>query len=138
MPLTRSWFSSSVTTSRVWPELTQRRSAVSTFSDRSTVTTAGAGVMTWRACCSCRWKTPVSIPASPGSSLPPVSDWAISTLSSSGEPPSSNSPVLEMPISRRIPFETALSRWMNGLKARVNSCSGRAIRRATGSALLIA
>jgi hypothetical protein len=30
----------------VWPEDTQRRSAVSTFSEVSTVTTAGAGVMT--------------------------------------------------------------------------------------------
>ena len=72
MPLTRSRFSSSVTTSRVWPEDTQRRSAVSTSSEVSTVITAGAGVITWRACCSCRWKTPVSIPASLASSLPPV------------------------------------------------------------------
>ena len=80
----------------------------------------------------------MSIPASPGSSLPPVSDWAIRTLSSSGEPPSSNSAVLEMPTRRRMPLETALSRWMNGLKAVVKSCSGRAMKRATGSALLIA
>jgi len=72
-PRIRSVLSSSVTTSRVCPELTHRRRAVSTFSERSTVTTAGAGVMTCRACCSCRWKTPVSMPASPGSSLPPVS-----------------------------------------------------------------
>ena len=33
MPRTRSWFSSSVTSSRVWPEEMQRRSAVSTSSD---------------------------------------------------------------------------------------------------------
>ena len=72
VPLTRSWFSSSVTSRRVWPEEMQRRSAVSTSSEMSTVTTAGIGVITWRASCSCRWKTPVSIPASPGSSLPPV------------------------------------------------------------------
>ena len=72
MPRTRSWFSSSVTTSRVWPEEMQRRSAVSTSSETSTVTTAGIGVITWRASCSCRWKTPASIPASPGSSWPPV------------------------------------------------------------------
>ena len=62
MPLTRSWFSSSVTSRRVWPEEMQRRSAVSTSSEMSTVTTAGIGVITWRASCSCRWKTPVQHP----------------------------------------------------------------------------
>ena len=105
MPFTRSRLSSSVTTSRVWPEETQRRSAVSTSSDVSTVTTAGAGVITWRACCSCRWKTPVSMPASPGSSLPPVSDSWISTRSSSGDSPSSSWPDVRTPISRRIALE---------------------------------
>ena len=138
MPLTRSWFSSSVTTSRVWPEETQRRSAVSTFSDRSTVTIAGAGVMIWRASCSCRWKTPVSMPASPGSSLPPVSDCWISTLSSSGVSPSSRLPAVRTPITRRIALETALSSAMNGWKMRVKRWSGRATSRAAYSAFWIA
>ncbi len=53
-PRMRSVLPSSVTTRRVWPESTQRRSASSALSDTSTVTTAGIGVMTWRACCSCR------------------------------------------------------------------------------------
>ena len=97
----------------------QRRSAVSTFSDTSTVTTAGAGVMTWRACCSCRWKTPVSIPASPGSSLPPVIDCWISILISSGVSPSSKLSV-RIPSSRRMPLEVALSSAMNGRNAFVN------------------
>ena len=138
IPFTRSWFSSSVTTRRVWPEETQRRSAVSTFSDRSTVTTAGAGVMTWRACCSWRWKTPVSICASPTSSWPPVRDWAISTLSSSGEPPSSYSFIDRIPTSLSIQLEAVLRTWMNGLKTWVKTCSGRAIQNATRSARLIA
>ena len=103
MPFTRSGLSSSVTTTRVWPEAMQRRSAVSTFSETSTVMTAGAGVMTWRACCSCRWKTPVSIPASPGSSLPPVIDWWMSMRISSGVSPSSK-------LSVRIPSDAAGSR----------------------------
>ncbi len=51
-------------------------------------------------------------------------------FSSSGEPPSSNSPPEWMPSSRRIPFEAPLSTWMNGLKAWVKMCSGRAIQRA--------
>ena len=131
MPFTRSWFSSSVTTSRVWPEETQRRSAVSTSSERSTVTIAGAGVITWRASCSCRWKTPVSIPASPGSSLPPVSDCWIRTLSSSGVSPSSRLPLVRTPITRRIAFDVPLSSTMNGWKTRVNRWSGRATNRAT-------
>ena len=90
MPRTRSRLSSSVTTSRVWPEEMQRRSAVSTSSDRSTVTTAGIGVITWRASCSCRWKTPLSMPASPASSLPPARAWPIRMRSSSGVAPSSD------------------------------------------------
>ena len=138
MPLTRSRFSSSVTTSRVCPDDTQRRSAVSTSSLVSTVITAGAGVITWRACCSCRWKTPVSIPASFGSSLPPVSDSWISTRSSSGVSPSSSWPEVRTPSTRRIPFEAAFSKAMNGWKIRVKSSSGRAHQRATGSAFWIA
>ena len=80
----------------------------------------------------------MSMLASPGSSWPPVSDCAISTLSSSGEPPSSNSLVARMPSSRSIPFDAALRTWMNGLKTCVKRCSGRAIKRATRSARLIA
>ena len=80
----------------------------------------------------------MSMLASLGSSSPPASDWAISTLSSAGEPPSSNSPLLRMPISRSIALEAALSTVIAGLKTVVNNCSGRAIRRATPSALLIA
>ena len=41
--MTRSWFCSSVTTSREWPVETHRRSAASTVSETSTVTTAGIG-----------------------------------------------------------------------------------------------
>ena len=137
MPRTRSWFSSSVTTSRVWPEETQRRSAVSTFSERSTVTTAGAGVMTWRASCSCRWKTPVSIPASPGSRLPPVSDCAMSTLSSSGVPPSSNLPLVRMPISAQHPVRRAVEQRDERVEdPREEVQRARHDPRATGSALL--
>ena len=51
-PLTRSALWSSVTSRRVWPVEIARRSAVPTSSDMSTVTTAGIGVMTCRACCS--------------------------------------------------------------------------------------
>ncbi len=71
IPRTRSGLSSSITTMRVCPEETQRRRAVSTVSEASTVTTAGIGVITSRTCCSWKWKTPESIPASPGSSSPP-------------------------------------------------------------------
>ena len=138
MPRTRSRFSSSVTTRRVWPVETARRSAVSTSSDRSTVTTAGIGVITWRASCSCRWKTPCSIPASPGSSLPPTRAWAMSTRSSSGLPPSSNSALGLTPSARSIPLDARLSPEMNGRIALLNQMSGRATRSATGSALTIA
>jgi hypothetical protein len=122
----------------VWPEDTQRRIAVSTSSDRSTVTTAGAGVITWRACCSCRWKTPLSMPASPGSSLPPTTDSWMSTRSSSGDSPSLSCPEVRTPISRRIAFDAPLSSAMNGLKTFEKTSSGRATRRATPSDLWIA
>ena len=127
MPLTRSWFSSSVTTSRVCPDETQRRSAVSTSSRVSTVTTAGIGVITCRASCSCRWKTPESIPPSPASRSPPVEDSAISRLSSSG--PASSSAICSgrMRSSRRIAFEVALRATMKGRKPIENPCSGRAM-----------
>ncbi len=45
-PRMRSVLSSSVTTRRVWPESTQRRSAASAVSEASQVTTAGIGVIT--------------------------------------------------------------------------------------------
>ena len=67
-----------------------------------------------------------------------MSDWAISTLSSSGEPPSSYSLVARIPTSLSIQLEAVLSTWMNGLKIWVKRCSGRAIQRATRSARLIA
>ena len=137
-PLTRSEFSSSVTTNRVCPEEMQRRIAVSTSSDRSTVTTAGAGVMIWRACCSCRWKTPVSMPASPGSSLPPVADCWISTRSSSADSASSSWPVVRTPSSLRTPLDAALRIEMNGEKIRVNTASGAAVTRAIVSAFWMA
>ena len=46
MPRMRSVLPSSVTTRRVWPESTQRRSASPAPSELSMVTTAGIGVMT--------------------------------------------------------------------------------------------
>src|SRR5215211_2023463 len=91
MPRTWSRFASSVITSRVWPESMQRLDAVSASSEMSTLTTLGAGFITWRACCSWSSKTPESIPASPVCSWPRSSDPAISSLRSSGVPPSSNS-----------------------------------------------
>ena len=99
MPLTRSWFSSSVTTSREWPVETHRRSASLTVCDRSTVTTAGIGVITWRASCSCRWKTPVSIVRLADVEVPPECDSAMIRLSSSGVPPSGSASG-SMPITR--------------------------------------
>ena len=108
MPLTRSWFSSSVTTSREWPVETQRRSASWTVSDRSTVTTAGIGVITWRASCSCRWKTPVSMLASPTSRLPPLRESAMIRLISSGVPPSGSASG-SVPVARSSELEAELS-----------------------------
>ena len=137
MPRMRSVFPSSVTTSRVCPESTIRRSAVSTSSDTSTVTTAGIGVITWRACCSCRWKTPESIPASPGSSLPPWALWAISSLRSSEELASSNSARGSTPTSRSIAFDAELSSQIRNQRLRLKSSSGRAVRRTVASACTI-
>ena len=67
-----------------------------------------------------------------------MSDCAISTFSSSGEPPSSYSFVALIPTSRSIAFDAQLRTWMNGAKTCVNTCSGRAIQRATFSARVIA
>ena len=74
------------------------------------VTTAGIGVITWRACCSCRWKTPESMPASPGSILPPCALRAISSLRSSEDEISSNSAFGSTPTTRSIALEAELSR----------------------------
>ena len=137
-PLTRSGLWSSVTGRRVWPVEMQRRIAVPTSSEMSTVTTAGIGVMTWRACCSCRWKTPVSIPASPGSRWPPACAWAMIARTSSGVEPSSKSWSPLMPSGRSSALEALLSRWMNGRMTLLKRSSGRAHQRATRSALTIA
>ncbi len=134
----RSVFSFSVTTRRVCPESTQRRSAVSALSEASTVTTAGIGVITWRACCSCRWKTPESIPASPGSILPPCALRAIRSFRSSDEETSSNSALASTPTSRRIALDAVFRSQISGLRATRNQCSGRATRRAVPSACTIA
>ena len=136
IPLTRSWLSSSVTTRREWPVGTQRRSAASTVSETSTVTTAGIGVITWRASCSCRWKTPVSMLASPTSSWPPVVDWAMSRLSSSGVPPSGSASG-SVPSIRSIDSDAEFSTMMNGWNRIRKNCIGRAIRRARPSACWI-
>ena len=137
MPLTRSGLSSSITTRRVWPEVTQRRSAVSTVSEASTVTTAGIGVITSRASCSCRWKTPPSIPASPGSSVPPIFELSMICFRSSAVWCSSMS-VGSTPKRRTIELEIALSPIVTGAVAARNQLSGRETRRAVRSAWLIA
>ena len=116
----------------------QRRIAVSTSSETSTVTTAGIGVMTCRASCSWRWKTPCSMPASPGSSVPPLWAWAIRKRSSSGLWPSANSASGLTRTSRRMAFDAPFNTEMNGRMAMLNQSSGRATRRAIVSALTIA
>ena len=62
----------------------------------------------------------------------------MSTRSSSGLPPSSNSALGLIPSARSIPFDAQLSTEMNGRIALLNQMSGRATRSATGSALTIA
>ncbi len=54
IPRTLSGLSFSTTTSRVCPDDTQRRRPSLTVSSAFTVTTAGIGVITSRASCSCR------------------------------------------------------------------------------------
>ena len=51
----------------------------------------------------------MSIPASPASSLPPVSDCWMRTFSSSGVSPSSRFPLVRTPITRSTAFDTPLS-----------------------------
>jgi hypothetical protein len=135
--LTRSGFSSSITTRRVWPEVTQRRSAASTDSEASTVTTAGIGVITSRASCSWRWKTPPSMPASPGSRCPPIRELSMICFRSSEVWCSSRS-VGSTPKRRTMPFETQLRAFVIGVVASANQPSGREIRRAVRSGLEIA
>jgi hypothetical protein len=137
MPRTLSGFESSTTTSRVWPELTHLRSASSTASSEFTVTTAGIGVITSRASCSWRWKTPPSITASPGSRLPPFAElWMISLRSA--EVCFSDRSCGLTPNRRTTVFETKLRPIVNGALATSNQCSGRASTRAARSAFVIA
>ena len=138
MPLIRSVLPFSVTTSRVCPDEMQRRSAVSTFSAVSTVTTAGIGVITWRASCSCRWKTPDSMPASPGSSAPPCALCAIRSFSSSAFEASSNSARGSVRSKRRIQFDTLFRSRIAGRISTKKNCSRRAVLRAIGSGCTIA
>ena len=111
----------------------QRRSAVSTSSETSTVTTAGIGVITLRASCSCRWKTPRSITASPGSSVPPEALRAMRNLRSSEVVVSSPSPSVLMPKGRTSRRAAAESTVDTGLKTMFENSSGRDSRRATPS-----
>ena len=131
MPLTRSWFSSSVTTSRVWPDETQRRSAVSTFSDRSTVTIAGAGVITWRACCSCRWKTPVSMLRLTEVELAAGQRLRDQDLELLGRAALVELVGLLDPDRAQDRVRRAVQHVDERVEDRVKTCSGRAIRRAT-------
>ena len=101
------------------------------------MTTAGIGVITWRACCSWRWKTPESILPSPGSILPPCALWAISSFRSSELLASSNSARGSTPMTRRIAFDAVLSNQMNGDSTFLKSSSGPAVRRTVASALTI-
>ena len=83
------------------------------------MTIAGAGVMIWRASCSCRWKTPVSIPASPGVELAAGERLLDQHLELLGRLPLLEPPAVLTPISRRIAFEAQFSSAMNGWKTRV-------------------
>ena len=103
----------------------------------STVTTAGIGVMTCRASCSWRWKTPSSIPDSPGSSWPPARAWPMSIRSSSGVAPSVMAASGLIRPARSSPFAAPLSAEMNGFITVVNAFSGRATKIAVRSALTI-
>src|SRR5665811_1070994 len=136
--MTRSGLSSSITTRRVWPEVTQRRSAVSTVSAASTVTTAGIGVITSRASCSCRWKTPPSIPASPGSRRPRWAPRTIISRSSSAEATSSSASasIRSTRVTRNL--AGTLVRMISGWKRRRKASSGGAIPISRPSARAIA
>ncbi len=88
------------------------------------MTTAGIGVMTWRASCSCRWKTPLSMPASPGSSLPPARAWPMRMRSSWGVAPSSAAACGSMRTTRSIVFDAWLRNDTNGFMTVVKIRSG--------------
>ena len=80
--------------------------------------------MTWRACCSCRWKTPDSMPASPASILPPWALRTISSLRSSEEETSSNSALASTPSTRSMALDAVFNSQISGLKATRNQWSG--------------
>ena len=104
----------------------QRRSAVSTVSGAFTVTTAGIGVITWRASCSCRWKTPDSIPAS--STCPVAFVRSMKRLSSS-ELMLSRSPSISMPRMRvTTKLEAPFRAQITGRKTIRNQSKGVAAR----------
>ena len=102
------------------------------------MTTAGIGVMTSRASCSWRWKTPPSITASPGSSLPRTADCEISTWRSSEVGCCSSSCPGLTPKRRATPLDIQVSATVNGALARRNQRSGAARHRAVLSGLEIA
>ncbi len=130
MPRTRSGLSSSITTRRVCPEETQRCSASSTVAEESTVTTAGIGVITSRASCSCRWKTPVSIVASFASMSPWLPEvWIRERRSSTLWCSSIDSGLT--PNRRTIAFEAVDSAQVNGAEMTRKKRSGAASSRAT-------
>ena len=78
------------------------------------MTTAGIGVITWRASCSCRWKTPVSIPASPGSSVPARVRLGDQPLELVGRAAAALAACMSTPSSRRMRSATAVSATMSG------------------------
>ncbi len=101
------------------------------------MTTAGIGVITSRASCSCRWKTPVSIVASFSSMSPWLPEVWISERRSSTSWCSSIDSGL-IPKRRTSAFEAVESPHVNGADIKRNQCSGRATSRAVGSARWIA
>ena len=68
------------------------------------------------------------MPASPGSSLPPVWLWAISSFRSSDDEASSNSALGLVPIARSIALEAVFSSQISGLNATRKTSSSRAVR----------
>ena len=108
-----------------------------TLAEASTATTAGIGVITSRASCSCRWKTPRSITASPGSRSPPTADWEMISFRSS-EVCFSSMSAGRIPNRRRIAFDALFNAQVSGAVAERNRSSGRARWRAVPSARVIA
>ena len=102
------------------------------------MTTAGMGVITSRASCSWRWKTPRSITASPGSSLPRTADCEISICRSSEVGCCSSIWPGFTPKSRATPFDIQVRATVKGALARRNQRSGAARTRAVSSGREIA